>query len=392
MHYFIKNLILVTSKTIINNAYIEIKDGIILNYGKYEKINLNIPVYDGKKLKVFPGFIDCHTHGGYGVDFENCDDKKYFSLCKNFLSEGITSFLFTSVCNNKEFLNKQLSKISQLIDYQKKEKTYISECLGFHLEGPFIDESKKGAHKKEFIFHPNVSLLKEFIDSSNKNIKMITYSIKNDLNATFGKFLKLNNIIGSIGHCNATHNEFKKYDEFVKIKHITHLFNAMSGIENRNLGIAFSGLYNKNTICELIVDNIHVDKDLVKLTIEIKGAKNICLITDSISAKGLQDGIYKLGELEVSKVGNKCVLANTNILAGSVLRYIDAFKNIRKIGSLTDIELLYMSSKNVAIQLGLDKEIGDIDYNMKANLVFLNNNYDIEMTMIDGKISYKASI
>lgn len=391
MHFVINNLTIVTSKKVINNGYIEIEDKFIKSVGVFSNnINFSVPIYDGKQLKVFPGFIDCHIHGGYGADFESNDLNLYNQLAFSLPKEGTTSFLLTSVSNSINNLKTILKTFNEFKNFQDNSNIKaFSKCLGVHLEGPFISFEKKGAHKPEFLLKPNVAYIDELNRIANNDIRMVTYDFVEDKNAEFGNYLKQNNIIGSIGHTNASLYEYEQYKAKNTINHITHLFNAMSGISNRKSGVALAALNDSDALCELIVDNHHIEKDLIKLTFKAKGYKKVCLVTDSASCKGLADGNYKLGELEVEKKGEICVLKNTNTLAGSVAKFSTCFQNVQKICALTDIELLHISSKNIADQLNVGNIIGDIKENMLADLVFFDNDYNLKMTMIEGNFVYK---
>lgn len=390
MHYVLKNIDIVTSSKIIKKGYLEIKNSKIYDFGEYENQDFNCKVYDCKNLKVFPGFIDCHTHGGYGVDFESFNKDSYLFFSKNLISEGVTSFLFTSVANDIEVLNRGLKVVSKFIEYQKEQLIKnFSLCLGIHLEGPFICKSKKGAHKEEYLLTPNVDIFKKLNKSSNNNIKIVTFCINDDYDNEFNNYLIENNVIGSIGHCDADSNTYLKYISNSPILHSTHLFNAMTGLENRKYGIASSILVDDNNLSELIVDNVHVQKELVNISYRCKTYKNICLITDSISAKGLEDGEYHLGELDVEKKGNFCFLKNSQVLAGSVAKYNECILNMKNITKCSDIELLYMTSKNIAKQLRIDNLVGDIKKNMLANLVIVDDKFNVHNTIIEGSLVYE---
>lgn len=161
----------------------------------------------------------------------------------------------------------------------------------------------------------------------------------------------------------------------------------MSGLLHSNPGVASAALNDPRVLCELICDGFHVDKDLIKITYLCKGSRNITLITDTMIAKGMDDGFYKLGELEVEKKNNICTLKNTSRLASSVTTYDKCFKNFHDWIQPTDQELAHISSYNSAIQLGL-KNTGIIKENYLADLVLINKEYEVVMTICEGVITY----
>lgn len=152
---------------------------------------------------------------------------------------------------------------------------------------------------------------------------MCTYALELDTQGLFLRFLQKHNIIAAAGHSNASKTVYYTNGQAFGLSHATHLFNAMSGCENHKIGIAGCVLNDPNVLAELICDNNHVDIELVKIAYMCKGYQKLCLITDAISAKGLADGFYFLGELAIEKKNNICLIAHTNKLAGSCNYYVN---------------------------------------------------------------------
>lgn len=116
---------------------------------------------DCSGLKIFPGFIDSHVHGGYGFDFEQNSQDSYSGFAKNVVQEGVTKFLLASVASSPEKTSECLKTFAEFYKNQRKLSEKSAICLGLHLEGPFISHEKKGAHKEEFLMNPNVDLMKK---------------------------------------------------------------------------------------------------------------------------------------------------------------------------------------------------------------------------------------
>lgn len=389
-HFVIKNIRIITSKRCIDNGFIEVENGIIKNFGIATQFNNPyLTIYDGNNYKVFPGFIDCHTHGGYGIDFESDNIKDYVYFSKKIAQEGVTSYLQTAITDDFEKMKKRVENFGFFLKEQKNsEYKSFSKCIGIHLEGPFISKIKKGAHNEKYILDLNHNQIEQLQKTSGNNIKIVTYDLEHDNQGIFLNTLKKLNIIGSVGHCNSSIKTFYENGINHGLKHVSHLFNAMSGMENRNCGVAAGALAANQVLCELIVDGVHVDDALIEIALKTKTHKKICLITDSVAAKQQPDGQYVLGDLCISKKENICTLKNSNTLAGSVARFDECFKRMQKITKANDIQMLHMASKNIAEQLNMSSLIGDIDVNMCADLVFLDDNYDVKMTMVDGVIVY----
>lgn len=342
----------------------------------------------GEKIEIpknciaVPGFIDIHTHGVFNEDVMDGDINGLKKIAKEILKNGTTAFYPTTLTENIENIKNALKTIENYINHHNEDG---AEILGVHLEGPFLNRKYKGAHKEELILEPNVEYLQQLEDVSN-NIKIITYAIEKDKNLKFTKYLKSKNILSSIGHSNGT---FKEIEEGLKISdmNITHFYNCCSGHNHRNPGVVTSGLYFDNIIIEMICDGIHIDKDVIKTTLKIKGAKNIILITDSMRARGLKDGIYKLGKLDVKKKGLEARLSDGN-LAGSVISMEDAFKNIIEFTGCSLEEAVLMTSTNASIRLRLNNRKGSLDLGKEADICILDENLNVIRTYRKGKLVF----
>ncbi|AHB36387.1 N-acetylglucosamine-6-phosphate deacetylase [Spiroplasma apis] len=378
----LKNAQIVLENGIIENGWIEIENK------KIKSINKGECLKDGIDLDnnfILPGFIDCHVHGGYGVDFESGDIESYHKFANIVKREGITSFIQASVTNSKDNNLKYLKAFSE---FMKNQRSKNSKNLGCHLEGPFISPSKKGAHELALLETPNINTLNEFIEASDNNIKIVTYAP--DLqDGSFTKYLLENNILPSAGHTNLMLKDFIK-DYNLGVKHVTHLFNGMSGVSQHEPGLATAGLYFDDILCEVISDGIHIKPETLRLIYKVKGPDQICIITDAMSAKGLSDGNYKLGNLDVIKEGMKVYLKEGGALAGAGATYDHNVRVMMKeIPGLTLNNLIKMTSINIAKQLNIYGQVGSIEVGKLADLVVLDNNYDVIKTIIEGELAYE---
>lgn len=370
-----------------------IKSGLEVNGKFISKINSQDSKHflfsvDCSGLKIFPGFIDSHVHGGYGFDFEQNSKNSYSGFAKHVVQEGVTKFVMASVTSSSEKVSECLKTFADFYKDQRKLSKKSAICLGLHLEGPFISHEKKGAHKDELIMDPNIDLMQKWIDESNNTIRIVTFDIENDVDSAFLKFLNSKKIIASIGHSNSSAKTFIEKAGDIGVNRVTHLFNAMSGLSHSNPGIVAAALNDKRVLCELICDGFHVNPLLIKIAYFAKKAEGITLITDAMSAKGKEDGFYKLGELDVEKKEGICVLKGTSTLAGSVAMFSTCFKNFHDWIQPTDQELALISSYNTAKQLRLHNIIGEIKKGFLADLTIVDNNYEVVMTVCEGEISY----
>jgi len=377
----LKNAKIVLEDKIIDNGWLEIEgDKIIsINEGTTDK--------EGKDLKnkiIMPGFIECHVHGGYGVDFETGTVEGYEKFAKMIAQEGVTRYCQASVTNSQENNVKYLQAFKTFMENQKEGSAV---CLGAHLEGPFISPERKGAHELSLLKKPNEKDMQELIDLSGDNVRVLTYA--NDLqDGTFTKFLLDNNIIPSMGHSPTSYADAER-DYKIGAKHCTHLFNAMSGVSQHEPGLAVLALVKDDFLAEVISDAIHIQKPVLEMIYKIKGPKGICIITDAMNAKGLADGKYKLGNLAVEKKGMKVVLEGTNTLAGAGATYDNNVREYYNLIKMDLTELSWMTSTNIAKQMNIYNETGSIAVNKKADLAILDDKLNVEMTIANGKIAFE---
>ncbi|WP_447408930.1 N-acetylglucosamine-6-phosphate deacetylase [Weissella confusa] len=322
---------------------------------------------------IVPGFIDVHTHGAYGFDTMDGVTEDIIKMVHGQISEGITSVFPTTMTQAVDNIAKSMEAVNEAA---KQEPAIV----GVHLEGPFINPHFKGAQPEEHIIAPSVDLVKKWNELSGNRVRLITYAPEQaeDVRA-FEDYLADNNIIGSIGHSNAT-RDFLQHNS--KASHITHLYNAQRPMSHREPGVTGHGMLEDNIRTELIVDGFHVYPDMVNMAYKLKTANRIGLITDSMRAKGLGDGESELGGQKVW-VKDKQARLEDGTLAGSVLEFEDAFRNVMAFTGASIEEAIQMASVNQAVEFGLTNKgtltIGkDADLNVfSADLTSLEATYSL---------------
>jgi len=332
---------------------------------------------------LIPGFIDMHIHGCSGTDVMDATKESLEIICETLPKEGTTSFLATTMSKSNEDIENAILNIK---DFQKS--TYSgAEILGTNLEGPFISSKKAGAQDIDNIQPPNIKLFQKWNELSEKNIRLVTLAPEEDNAIELIKFLHQNKIIASIGHSNASFEEAISAIDAHCI-YATHLFNAMSPINQRSPGCAIACLLHDDVFCELIADNIHIHPAMLYLAQRLKGYDRLVLVTDSMRAKCMNDGTYDLGGKEVIVKNNRAALSD-GTLAGSVLKMIDGFKNVQNNLQCTIENLIKMTSTNPAKILSLLDQKGTIAKGKDADLVVLDESYDVVFTICRGKIAYQ---
>lgn len=381
------NARIVAEEEILENGYLIIHDEKIYQIGNMASCP-NIKEYqhiiDCEKIDwVLPGMIDIHIHGVGGSDVMDATTDSLNVITRLLPKEGTTSFLATTLTNPEDIIEAALKNVAAYI--MNHNKCGQAEVLGIHLEGPFIDKNYKGAQSEEDIIPVNINLLKRWQDIAHNHIRLVTLAPELDKDHTVLHYLREIGVVSSMGHTNATFQEVKKAVSS-GLSHVTHLFNGMRGLHHREPGAAGAALLLDELTVEIITDGIHIHPELMKLVYRAKGPENIILITDSIRAKCLKNGVYDLGGQEVDVKDGKAWLRASSSLAGSVLKLHKGRRNLEKWLNIGVKELVKMTSATPAKRLGIYDRKGSITENKDADLVLLNNEGEVVQTICRGQV------
>ncbi|MDY0277676.1 MAG: N-acetylglucosamine-6-phosphate deacetylase [Acholeplasma sp.] len=363
----LKNLTIYAEDKIIKNGYIKF-DETIKEIGSGD-----VDGIDMKGQILIPGYIEQHIHGLAGADTMDATFDAINLMATNLPKEGVTSFMPTTMTETKENI---LNALKTIKDYKERNTNPGAEIVGIHLEGPFISYKLKGAQRGDAIVKPDIELFKEFNKASGNLIKQVTFAPEIEGADEFIKYLRSNNIVPSMGHSDASDEEV-----FHAIKmganNFTHAYNAMRPFHHRDLGVIGSMLLSgKDVYAEIITDFVHSNKYAVQMLYKAKGANNIILITDSMRAKLLPDGLSELGGQKVFVKGIEARLEN-GTLAGSILRFEDGVKNFRKINNCSIEEIIQMASINPAKLHNLYDKKGSIKIGKDSDFIITNDNLDV---------------
>ncbi len=334
---------------------------------------------------VLPGFIDQHVHGAGGSDGMDGTIEDISIIASTLAKEGTTSFLVTTMTQSKDNILKALTAVKE---YREKANESGSRVLGVHLEGPFISSEYKGAQPLEFVQTPNVELFEDYNKASGDSIKIVSLAPEIEGAEDLICHLKERGVVASIGHSGA-----KFVDTIKAVQNgancVTHTFNAQTGLHHREIGVVGSAMLIDELNCEIIADTIHVSVPAMTLLTKNKPSDKIILITDAMRAKGLPDGESELGGQKVL-VKNGEARLESGTLAGSVLTMNRAIENmVNKVG-VDFINAVDFATINPAKNLGLDKEVGSIAVGKKADFTIIDREFNVLLTIRDGKIIYKA--
>jgi len=378
---------IITPFQLINGKAIIVKKGKILEIKNEEEINNLIlngaEVVEAKNKFVVPGYINIHVHGGGGSDVMDGNYEAISQIAITHSRFGTTAFLPTTMTMDKNKIIRSLRSIHEA----KLVGTGGAEILGVNLEGPYINPEKKGAQREIDIREPSIKEFAEFNKASGNLIRLVTVAPEMPGAIEFIKYLHKQRIIASIGHSNATYVQTKAGIK-AGLSHVTHTFNAMRGLHHREPGVVGAALTSPELTLEIIADGIHIHPIVLKIITQIREDEKIVLITDSMRATGMKEGIYDLGGQEVIVNKGQARLKD-GTLAGSLLTMDKAVKNmISKVGVLLP-KAIQMASFNPAKSIGIDDKKGSLEPGKDADIVILNKNLETELTMVAGKVVYR---
>jgi len=361
------------------NGIFENKDVIIEN-DKITKIGENLPydgeVYDLKGKKLLPGFIDIHTHGCSGCDFCDAKQENFEKMAETYIKFGVTTAMTTSMTVSKDDLKKSFAVYREFADNQSNQGTRLA---GINMEGPFLSVPKKGAHIEEYVIPGDFELFKELYEISGNRIKLVDVAPEVEGNLDFiekAKDLATVSVAHTDGSYEVCMEAYKR-----GATNTTHLYNAMTPLSHRAPG-AVGAACDSDAFVELICDGFHVLPPVLRITFKIFGEDRICIISDSMRASGMPEGVYDLGGQNVYVKDGVAALAN-GVIAGSVANSHIGIKNLISYG-IKEETVLKAATINPARAIKMDDQIGSIKEGKLADLVIVDDDYNIEAVYRDG--------
>jgi N-acetylglucosamine-6-phosphate deacetylase len=329
---------------------------------------------DGPYLS--PGFVDVHVHGWGGHDAMG-DEAALGGMAQALLRHGVTSFLPTAVTSPLERLGAFAQRVRRWIPDAPDDG---AEPLGFNIEGPCISPEKKGAQNEAFIQLPAAvdrSVLEPMLDG----LRIMTVAPEREGALELIAWLTDAGVNVSLGHSNATTEEaLRGYATGGRTT--THLFNAMSGVDNHRPGLAVAALTNDQVYVELIADGLHVERSVWPIVLRAKPPGRLILVSDAIGLAGTGEGRMHIGELEVEIRDGACRLVSDGRLAGSVIALDTAVRNLVASGVPLPIAAR-AASRNPLELLGVTDR-GRLAPGFRADIVELNDSLQVRRVMRGG--------
>lgn len=361
---------------------VAIKDGKITEIGENLDITESFPFEDGQVL--LPGFIDQHIHGADNADAMDGSVDALVKIAKAIAKEGTTSFLATTMTQSPENITNALKAVKEYNQISPEEGAKV---LGVHLEGPFISTKHIGAQPLDYVANPDVEIFKKYQEISGNAIKIVSLAPEVKGASELIAYLKNNGVVASVGHADASYVDMEKAVSN-GLTNVTHTYNCQKPLHHRDVGTVGSAYLFDELNCEIICDLIHLSVPAIKLVVKNKPHDKVTLITDSMRAKYLPDGLSELGGQEVI-VKNGEARLNNGALAGSILKMNNAVKNLVLSCNVKFTDAVDFATANPAKNLGLFDQMGSIEVGKNADFTVLNEEFEVCLTVRGGKTVYK---
>lgn len=335
-------------------------------------------VVDATGCSVLPGFVDVQVNGAVGVDLTT-QPERIGEVAAFLVQCGVTSFMPTVISSSAS----QMATAIAAINEWSREAQPGAHSLGIHLEGPFLNPERRGAHPSHHLRPPSLEDAQGWTRAA--GVSMVTLAPELPQALDVIRQLIANGVSVCAGHTEASAADMRAAS-IAGLRGVTHLFNAMSPMSARSPGPAGSTFADPALIAGVIVDGIHVDPLMVRLAWQTLGPSRFALVSDAIAALGLPNGAYSIGDTHVV-VDESGVRTAAGVLAGSVLHFD---KGVRNLMAFTGCELgeASMSASATPARLAQRSDIGRLAPGNAADIVVLDENHRVVVTVVGGRVAF----
>ncbi|WP_299017853.1 N-acetylglucosamine-6-phosphate deacetylase [uncultured Photobacterium sp.] len=374
-----------TPAGIVTDTYVVIADGKIEALTSQQPTDCMVTCLEGQSL--MPGFIDIHIHGRQGADVMDATDAALQQIADALPKTGVVGWVGTTVTAPWQDILDALSQVRSYIE-QPQPQQQGAELLGSFLEGPYFTEPHRGSHPPAYLKSPTTTELEQLKEAAGESLIRAAVAPEADGAMQAISWMTENKIKTSIAHTDAT------FDQVTDAYHRgadcgVHLFNGMRGLHHREPGCCGAVLYH-DMLAELIADGIHVNSVMMQLAYRMKGYQGIALITDCMRAGGLEDGEYQLGAQTITVTHGEA-RSPCGSLAGSTCSLDQALRNMVFESQVPVWEAVQMASAVPARYLGLADRLGGIAEGMDASLTVMNEDLQVQGTLIKGQWAYHVA-
>ncbi len=400
--YCIKNGRIITSLGVLENASIEIENGLISSLNLALNETTEAEAIDAMGCYVAPGLIDIQVNGYNSVSFslESAEDtakensdltvEDIRKVTEGLWKEGVTTYFPTLTTNSKELLTKNFRTLAAAAS----DSANLGSIAGFHLEGPYISpiDGYRGAHPLEHVRKPDMEEFKELFKAAGGNIKLVTLAPETEGAMEFITECRKMGIVVSLGHHNGSSVQISNAINNGAVLS-THLGNGCPRIIDRHNNHLWPQLADSRLKICVIADGFHLTPEMLQVFYKVKGAENTILTSDMTSYAGMPTGIYKIknGEtIEKAANGKLSFSATNGGLYGSATTLQDGVAHFMNVTGCSLQEAIQMATVNPANIHGLTDR-ASIEVGKRADLILFtieNAKIVIQKTIVAGKVVY----
>lgn len=328
--------------------------------------------HDGAKL-LLPGCIDTHTHAMLQSEYFAEDEAASAAARRALAQSGTTAFLFATMAMDEESLALRCRAAARAA---KQRPAGESRCLGVYLEGPFLSYEKRGAHNPKFLHLPDGEMLSRLDDAAEGCIRAVCMAPELDGAIDLAKKLKGKKVV-SFAHSAAG------YDVAMQafaagFSNLTHTFNCMQPMLHRAPGPVAAAADTNDVTAELIDDALHVQPPMIRALFKLMGPERIILISDSIAACGMAEGVYPSPDgMKIRLANGRATVDGTDTLAGSVMPLFQGVRRIHESGIPLE-QAIAAATLNPARRYGLENELGAIAEGLHADVLLCGSDLTLE--------------
>lgn len=353
----------------------------------FAEISGDDEVLDAEGCYVIPGLIDIHFHGCAGVDFCDGTEEAIETLAAYELKHGITTIHPATMTLGEEELlgiGRTAAEFYRAQQAEPKKRKNYAELAGIYMEGPFVSMEKKGAQNPKYVRKPDAAMFERLQAAADGLYRICVVAPETEGAMGFIDSVK-DKVRISIAHTMA---DYDTAAEAIRhgARQVTHLYNAMQPFTHRAPGVIGAACDEEDVMPELICDGVHIHPSVIRTTFKMFGGERMILISDSMMATGMPDGIYSLGGQEVEVRGNLATLTVNGAIAGSATNLYDCMCYAVKKAGIPLETAVRAATENPARAIGIDATHGSIENGKYADFLLVDQELTIRHIIKKGTL------